>query len=242
MSRRRLVALIAAGALLMAATDFSHRIYVPSETRARGEDSFQPAVVPTPLTAAQIQRDLVSWLPGLRPVAGSPGSDADGEVAMDLLAVFVERDGAFAVVRAIPTAGGEATVRSVTQGDQLYGFTVTRIEPLKLVLTSERGDQELHLFKPAPLTATAAAAAIPRASVAVPSAASPGTTAPEPAPPATAGAAGNAGNAGWRPGAPIELPESMRGLKVVEVPPPSAGAAPKATPRPAQPPSQPQNP
>ena len=62
-SRRRLVALIAAGVLLMAATDFSHRIYVPRETRARGEDSFQPAVVPTPLTAAQIQRDSFRGCP-----------------------------------------------------------------------------------------------------------------------------------------------------------------------------------
>lgn len=237
MTRRSLITLIAVG-LLLAAIDFSQRIYVPSETRARGEGSFQPAVVPIPLTAAQIQQDLVSWLPSLKPVADSSGADADGEVAIDLLAVFVDRERAFAVVRAVPAAGGGARIQSVAQGDQLYGFTVARIEPLKLVLTSERGDQDLQLFKPLPRTARAAA--IPRASAAplsVP--APPGTTAQEPAPTAAAGAAGNAG---WKPGAPIQLPESMRGLKVVEVPPPPTGAAPKAAARPAQPPLQSQNP
>ena len=58
-TRKRLLALVAAVLLLVAAIDFRQRIYVPREYKARGEGSMVPAAVPVPRPAAQIQKDLV---------------------------------------------------------------------------------------------------------------------------------------------------------------------------------------
>jgi hypothetical protein len=99
-------------------------------------------------------------------------------------------------------------------GDTLHGLTVTRIEPLKLVLTSERGDQELQLFKPSAASAVGSG----------PSAQSPALT-PASAKVATSQAdTKTAASQGWKPGAPVELPASMQGLKVVDAPAPTGNA------------------
>ena len=203
-----MVALVAVVLLLVAAVDFRQRIHVPREHKARGEGSMVPAAVPAPQTAEQIRTNLSAWLPQLRPVAASGGSAVQTDWALTLLAVFSDRDNSFAVVRATSAAGGAGKVQSVAMGDSLYGHTVSRIEPLKLVLTGERGEQELQLFKPSAASAvgsgpSAQSSALPPASAAV----------------ATSQAdAKTAANQGWKPGAPVELPASMRGLKVVEAP------------------------
>jgi len=207
-TRKRMLALVAVVLLLVAAVDFRQRIHVPREHKARGEGSMVPAAVPAPQTAEQIRTNLSAWLPQLRPVAASGVSAAQTDWALTLLAVFSDRDNSFAVVRATSAAGGGAKVQSVAMGDSLYGHTVSRIEPLKLVLTGERGEQELQLFKPSAASAvgsgpSAQSSALPPASAAV----------------ATSQAdAKTAANQGWKPGAPVELPASMRGLKVVEAP------------------------
>ena len=208
MTRKRMLALVAVVLLLLAAVDFRQRVYVPREHKARGEGSMVPAAVPAPQTAEQIRTNLSAWLPQLRPVAASGGGAAQTDWGLTLLAVFSDRDNSFAVVRATSAAGGGAKVQSVAMGDSLYGLTVSRIEPLKLVLTGERGEQELQLFKPSAASAvgsgpSAQSSALPPASAAV----------------ATSQAdAKTAANQGWKPGAPVELPASMRGLKVVEAP------------------------
>lgn len=224
MTRKRMLWLVAAVLLLVAAIDFRQRIYVPREHKARGEGSMVPAAVPAPQTAAQIRTNLSAWLPRLRPVAASGGSAAQTDWALTLLAVFSDRDNSFAVVRATPAAGGGAKVQSVAMGDSLYGLTVSRIEPLKLVLTGERGEQELQLFKPSATSAvgsgpSAQSSALPPASAAVatsqpgsPPAQAPGSVTPSQADTKTAA------SQGWKPGAPVELPASMRGLKVVDAP------------------------
>ena len=130
--------------------DFWQRIYVPSETRARGEGSFQPAAVPPPLSAARIQKDMASWLPTLRPVAGGGGPGAESGWSLTLLAVFVERDGSFAVLRATPGAGGGARIQSVTVGDKLYGLTVIRVEPQSVVLQGPVASRSFRFSRPTP--------------------------------------------------------------------------------------------
>ena len=239
MSRRRILLLVAAGMLLLAAIDFWQRIYVPSETRARGEGSFQPAAVPPPLSAARIQKDLVSWLPTLRPVAGGGGTGAESDWTLTLLAVFVERDGSFAVVRATPGAGGGARIQSVTVGDKLYGLTVIRVEPQSVVLQGAGGEQELAIFTPDTAVVAASGAAesglpLPAPALTAPSSSAAGMQAP----PARAGAAQEK-SVEWKAGKPAQLPESMRGLKFVEAPAPppdpKAGTTSSERPQPQKP-------
>ena len=228
MTRKRLLALVAAVLLLLAAVDFRQRVYVPREYKARGEGSMAPAAVPAPRRASQIQADLSAWLPQLRPVAASAGNAAQTDWGLTLLAVFSDRDNSFAVVRATPAAGGGARVQSVAMGDTLYGLTVSRIEPLKLVLTGERGEQELQLFKPAAASAvgsgpSAQSPALTPASarVATSQAGSLPAQAQAQAPglvtPSQAGTK-TAASQEWKPGAPVQLPASMQGLEVVDAP------------------------
>jgi hypothetical protein len=228
-----MLALAAIVLLLVAAVDFRQRVYVPREYKARGEGSMVPAVLAAQRTAAQIQKDLSAWLPRLRPVAASAGTAAETDWALTLLAVFSERDDSFAVVRATSAAGGGVRVQSVAIGDTLFGFTVSRIEPLKLVLTGEGGEQVLQLFKSSTASAvgsgpSAQAAVLPPAqAAAAPSRAESlppqvqvqaQASASAPGPVSSRADAKTVASQGWKPGAPVELPESMRGLEIVEAP------------------------
>jgi len=262
-TRKRLLALVAAVLLLVAAIDFQQRVYVPREYKARGEGSMVPAVVVAPRPAAQIQKDLSSWLPRLRPVAASAGTAEETDWALTLLAVFTDRDNSFAVVRATSAAGGAAKIQSVAMGDTVYGLTVSRIEPLRLVLQGERGEQELRLFKPSAASAvgsgpSAQMAALPPApattapsQAATPSAQAPAQTRAQAQAPGAVtpskGDAKSAASGGWKPGAPVELPASMRGLEIVEAPAipaksPTAKDRPSTLPGRAQAPPPPKNP
>ena len=229
MTRKRLLALVAAVLLLVAAIDFRQRVYVPREYKARGEGSMVPAAVPVPRPAAQIQTDLSAWLPQLRPVAAGTGTGAAAQTdwALTLLAVFSDRDNSFAVVRATSASGGAAKIQSVAMGDTVYGLTVSRIEPLKLVLTGERGEQELQLFKP---SAVAAVGSGPSAqSSALPPASGTASTTQGGSQPAQGRrllcprcrprATRRPRQArGGSPGAPVQLPASMQGLEVANAP------------------------
>jgi hypothetical protein len=227
-TRKRTLALVAAVLLLVAAIDFRQRVYVPREYKARGEGSMVPAVVAEPRTAAQIQSDLAAWLPQMRPVAAGAGPAAEAQWALTLLAVFVDRNDSFAVVRATPASGGAAKIQSVATGDSVYGLTVSRIEPLKLVLTGEGGEQQLQLFTPATAAAvgsgpSAKFSSLPAASGAtatsqarIPQTSAP-AKAPGPAAPSQADAKPAAGQAS-KPGAPVQLPASMQGLRVADEP------------------------
>jgi hypothetical protein len=227
-TRKRLLTLLAAVLLLVAAIDFQQRVYVPREYKARGEGSMVPAAVPVPRPATQIQKDLSAWLPQLRPVAAGTGTGAAAQTdwALTLLAVFSDRDRSFAVVRATSASGGAAKIQSFAMGDTVYGLTVSRIEPLKLVLTGERGEQELQLFKPSAVSAvgsgpSAESSALPPASatVATSQGGSPPAQAQAPGPAAPSqGGTKSAASQVWKPGAPVQLPASMQGLKVVDEP------------------------
>jgi hypothetical protein len=258
-TRKRLVGLVAAVLLLLAAVDFRQRVYVPREYKARGEGSMVPAAVPAPRAASQIQADLSAWLPQLRPVAASAGSAAQTDWALTLLAVFSDRDNSFAVVRAASSAGGAAKIESVAVGDTLYGLTVSSIEPLRLVLKGERGEQELQLFKPSAASAVgsgrsaqpavspdARAAAAPSQAGSPPAQAQVQAPTPGPVTPSQGDTKSTAGQ-GWKPGAPVQLPASMQGLEIVEAPATPAKAPTvikKASkvPRGAQAPPPPKNP
>jgi hypothetical protein len=176
-----------------------------------------------------------------------------------LLAVFVERDGSFAVIRATPGAGGGARIQSVTVGDKLYGLTVTRVEPQSVVLQGAGGEQALAIFTPDTAVVAASGAAepglpLPAPALTAASSSAAGMQAPpavgqppiaagraEPAAPAqpAPGGAAQEKSVEWKAGKPVQLPESMRGLKFVEAPAtpldPKAGPTSSEPPRPQKP-------
>lgn len=260
----RNVTMLAVAALaLFAAVDFWQRIFVPRQLEARPASSFVPATVPPPVTSSTIRKDLGTWLPKLQLIAdAAPAGTVEAGSALTLLAVFDEPRGRFAVVRATPTTGGAGQVRSVVEGDELSGFRVARIEPLRVVLAGPEGERALTLFRPSAEPVIGAgsepvpsAGVLPDPAVAAPVASS-GPPVPDPAapqavpPPAKAtpakAAPAKAAPPGAKsvasqevkPGQAFELPESMRGMKVIEAP--SEGVVAKPGPPAAAPP--PQNP
>ncbi len=247
MTRRNLFAITAGVLLLIAAVDFWQRIFVPRHQQVRAASSFVPAAVPASASSAQIRKDLATWLPKLAPIAEESGPAAETQWGLRLLAVFDDQSGRFAVVRATPAAGGGAVkILRVVEGADLYGYKVARIEPLRVKLDSKQGAQELQLFHP---NGSPVVGAAPQSS-AVPSAPAETGTAPvvqsQPAAPANTGksapvpavrpahqAAPGAPSrpvAGkgpktvqtqeLKPGQAFELPDSMRGLKVLDAPVP----------------------
>jgi hypothetical protein len=228
MTRKRVYATVAAALLLLAVLDFWTRIFVPRHAEVRAASSFVPASVPPPASATAIRKDLVMWLPRLQPIADRPGAASNTDWSLRVLAVFDDRSGRFAVVSATPAAGGTAKVVRVNEGDELYGYKVTRIEALRVSLEGERGKQELQLFDPsrrpvgipAPAGSTPAAVATPAPQPqASPPAAGPAGAQASTAPAASAGPKAVATQE-LKPGQAIELPESMRGLKVIDAPVP----------------------
>jgi hypothetical protein len=244
MTRRKLFAITAGVLLLFAAIDFWQRIFVPRHQQVRAASSFVPAAVPAPASSAQIRKDLSAWLPKLAPIAEGAGpAAADAQWELQLLAVFDDQSGRFAVVRATPAAGGAVKILRVVEGGDLYGYKVARIEPQRVKLEGEQGTQELRMFRPkdAPIIGAGSQASVvpsqpaARAPVAQPgsAAAGPAGTAPPPAArPAQQAASGTparpAAGKGpktvetqeLKPGQAFELPESMRGLKVLDAPVP----------------------
>ncbi|NJD31542.1 MAG: hypothetical protein FIB04_06620 [Gammaproteobacteria bacterium] len=232
MTAQRVRIIFAACLLLLAMTDFTRRIWVPRHFEARAATSFVPATVAPPPATSRIRQDLATWLPKLRPVAEGSGPAADQDWSLTLLAVFDDRSARFAVIRATPAAGGSSVLKRVAEGDKLYGYEVARIAPLAVALTGQQGEQELRLFKPGSVGARGAG---PAARESLPATIQPGAggapaaaTAPSPqrmqgqlAGPVTAPAApATVDMTKLKSGDPTQLPESMRGLKIVVTPPP----------------------
>jgi hypothetical protein len=238
--------LLVVAVVLLALVDFTRRIYVPRDVQPRGADSFVPADVAPPVSAATVTRDLGTWLPGLQPVAGGSGAAAPTDWSLTLLAVFSERGAPFAVIRATPAVGGTAKVQRIAEGDEVYGFKVAQIQPQLVRLEKQDGVQELQIFKPAGSSVQgsgeAAAATVvgpsptPAARTAAPPAAAAAAAAAK-APSTTAAAPDTEPKqvqpTELQPGQAFELPASMRGMKVVEaqVPPPKSDAGGKSAPR-----------
>lgn len=245
MTRRNLFAIIAGVLLLLAAVDFWQRIYVPRHHQVRAASSFVPAEVPAPVASAQIRKDLATWLPKLAPIADGSGPAAtDAQWGLQLLAVFDDQGGRFAVVRATPAAGGAVKILRVVEGSELYGYKVARIDPLRVTLKDQQGVQELQLFKPkgAPVVGAAspsdavpaapvAAAPVARSEPAAPAStagtapvaatsAAPQTPPASPAQPVASKGPKAVQTQELKPGQAFELPESMRGLKVIDAPVP----------------------
>ena len=149
MSASRLRVLLGVALVLLVAVDFTGRVYVPRNVQPRDASSFVPAAVAPPVTAADVRRDLGTWLPGLTPVAEGDGAAAETDWGLTLLAVFSERGAPFAVIRATPAAGGAARVQRIAEGDEVFGLRVTRIEPQRVRLEGADGTLELQVFKPA---------------------------------------------------------------------------------------------
>jgi len=235
--------LLVVAVVLLALVDFTRRIYVPRDVQPRGADSFVPADVSPPVSAATVTKDLGTWLPGLRPVAEGSGAAAPTDWSLTLLAVFSERGTPFAVIRATPAAGGTAKVQRIVEGDEVYGFKVAQIQPQRVRLEGQHGAQDLQIFKPAGSSVRGiGAAAAPSAARTPPTSAAQAapSSAAEPAarvPSAPAAAPGTEPKqvqaTELQPGQAFELPESLRGMKVVEaqVPPPKPDAGGKSAPR-----------
>lgn len=220
MNRQRAIWIGAAALVAVAAVDFLQRFYVPRDTRVRDAGSFVPAEVPAPVTEAKIQQDLAQWLPGLRPVSEVDGSAPEVNWALALLGVFDNRRGGFAVIRATPSAGGEAKVQRVVVGEEVYGMRVASIEPRRVVLQGAQGTKELQLFEREAAPVLGAGPA-PAPSLAA---------APRPTPRAPVESVATAGRSraavSRSPGAPAareavelkpgEMPKFPSGMKVVE--------------------------
>ena len=255
---RNVTTLAVAAFVLLAAVDFWQRVFVPRQLEARPASSFVPATVPPPVTSSAIRKDLGTWLPKLQLIAdAAPSGAVETGSALTLLAVFDEPRGRFAVVRAMPTTGGAGQVRSVVEGDELSGFKVARIEPLRVVLAGPEGERALTLFKPTaepvigmdsePVPSdTASSGPVAAAPVASSNPAAPAPATPQAVPTPAKAAPAKAAPAGAKsvatqevkPGQAFELPASMRGMKVIEAP--SEGVVAKPGPPVAAPP--PQNP
>jgi hypothetical protein len=240
MTRRNVLAITAGVLLLFAAVDFWQRIFVPRHQQVRAASSFVPAAVPAPTSSAQIRKDLATWLPKLAPIAEGSGPEAtDAQWGLQLLAVFDDQSGSFAVVRATPAAGGAVKVLRVVEGSDLYGYKVAGIDPLRVRLEGPQGAQELRMFNPKGASVVGKRSgeggvpATPSPSSAVPVASAqpavnPAPTAlPQPAaPPGTPSKSTpskgpkTVQTQELKPGQAFELPESMRGLKVLDAPVP----------------------
>ena len=246
MNTRRVRGLLVVAVVLLALVDFTRRIYLPRDLQPRAADSFVPADVAPPMSAAQVTKDLGAWLPGLQPVAQGSGDTESTDWSLTLLAVFSERGAPFAVIRATPVAGGAAKVQRIAEGDEVYGFKVAQIQPQLVRLEGQRGVQELQIFKPAGSSVQGSGAAV------APTMAGTSPTSAAPAAASAAAAAARVPTAPaaapdaepkqvqateLQPGQAFELPASMRGMKVVEaqVPPPKPDAAGKSAPRQAAP-------
>jgi hypothetical protein len=238
LSPRNITILAIVALALLAAVDFSQRIRVPRQLETREASSFVPANVPAPVSSAAIRKDLTTWLPKLQLIAeGSPtGSEQTGST-LTLLAVFDDQADRFAVVRATPTTGGAGQVRRLVEGDELGGFKVARIEPLRVVLAGPDGERVLALFKPAaePVVGAALDPGPSEAANAGPAGEAPAATSAVPTPPVAAARPGPApakegpakpkpsgaksvATQEIKPGQAFELPASMRGMKVIEAP------------------------
>jgi hypothetical protein len=200
------------------------------------------------MPSSRIRQDLATWLPKMRPIAEGAGAAAPTDWALELLAVFDDQSTRFAVVRATPSAGGNAKVTRVVEGAELYGFKVASIEPLRVRLTGDGGEKELRLFKPEASrvsgTGKSPVAGVGRA----PDAAPAGAAKAVPAAPQASQGAGSPGGAKavatqeLKPGQAFELPESMKGLKVVDAPVPPAKSGTSPGQAPSGPPPPPQKP
>lgn len=236
MSPGRTRALIVGGLLLLAAVDFWQRIYVPSDVTVRSADSLQPASVPSPRSAGVVNGDLAAWLPGLQPLAVAEETGAPSDWSLTLLAVFTDRADPFGVVRAVPAGGGTGKVQRAAPGDQLFGYRVLGIEQHSLSLEGPQGRVSLEVFRPSakslraaagpgtPVTQSAISPVVANESAPAGSMSQAGTAGGAPpvrqqSAPAPAPATGGAGE--YTKENVFELPESMRGLPVVEAPVPA---------------------
>lgn len=236
MTSARLRTFVLLGLLLLAALDFWQRIYVPRNVAARSAESLRPATVAAPQPAGRVNADLVAWLPDLQPLSAVEATGGPTDWVLTLLAVFVDRQAPFAVIRAMPAAGGAAKVQRAGPGDELYGYKVVGIEPAYIRLEGPQGPRELEVFRPSgsslrgsgspPATATQSADSRAAANESPPAgsmtqAAPPGSAYPA-RPTGVAGTQTAPGGAGEYTKENIfELPESMRGLPVVEDPAPA---------------------
>lgn len=242
MTRRQARLAFGAIVVLLAALDFAQRIYVPREDHTRDASSFVPAQVPAQAGVVEIQKELAGWLPGLKPVAVETETPADGSWALALLGVFESRDGGFAVVRATPRAGGSPRVEQLVVGQEVFGLKVVSIEPRRVVLAGEGGEQSLELFSAKAGQAVGFGTA--RTGAAVPAAAAPGGPQPQRAATAKAATSQDGDSKSvtakeLQAGESIPLPGNMPVVEA-QYKPPAAGAKQKR--RPPPPPADPVNP
>jgi hypothetical protein len=135
--------------LLIAAVDFTRRIYVPRDEALRSYAPPQVAALPPPPDLAAVRAQLENWLPAL-PASRPPDLAARGPDSWDLKLVgtFEQRRQRFAVIMATPRSGGKAERRRVAVGDVVYGRTVTGIGRGSLALSAPTGVEELKVFGP----------------------------------------------------------------------------------------------
>jgi hypothetical protein len=131
--------------VLLAVRDFVGRIHVGHDESLRR--FLAPAAKPVPPAAdiGKVRAQLVDWVPAL---AAPKPPDPDDPAAFDLrLAGLFEKQGRkFAVMLAVPKAGGPPERRQLAVGDEMKGLRLMDIGRGNVTLQGPEGSREIRLF------------------------------------------------------------------------------------------------
>ena len=145
MSPRRFMLLAGTVLVLLAVRDFVGRIHVGHDESLRR--FLAPAAKPVPPAAdiGKVRAQLVDWVPAL---AAPKPPDPDDPAAFDLrLAGLFEKQGRkFAVMLAVPKAGGPPERRQLAVGDEMKGLRLMDIGRGNVTLQGPEGSREIRLF------------------------------------------------------------------------------------------------
>ena len=146
MSGRRRLALLGGLLALVAAADFSQRVYVGRDPALRAFEQPEIRPLPAPVAAAAVRARMREWLPTLGGQAPAAGATVEAP-ELALQGVFVRRGQATAVFALRSPAGATIETKRAAEGDVVQGWTVKRIDRRGVTLQRDGGLRQLLLFR-----------------------------------------------------------------------------------------------
>lgn len=145
MSPRRFLLLAGLALILLAARDFVARIHVGHDASLRRFATPAAKPVPPAVDIGKVRAQLLEWVPAL---AAPKPPDPNDPAAFDLrLAGLFEKQGRkFAVMLAVPKAGGPPERRQLAVGDEMKGLRLMDISRDTVLLQGPEGSREVRLF------------------------------------------------------------------------------------------------
>ena len=145
-AHRAPLAIALALSLVVFALDFSHRIFVGRDTRARKFDAPVFRALPQQIAGESIRSELVAWV-------GDERVDKAKPKEILIQAIFYS-DNEPRVIFALLSSGDQPSQRArdvqrvrAVKGDSVEGWVVQAIEARRVVLTRGNESRELTLFK-----------------------------------------------------------------------------------------------